>query len=338
MGVGFGLPGKWRLLMRKLRIQPLILVSLIILPVLVRADTGIVIKTPHIYEVRYQVQVTKNGGTVENLRLAIPVFLLENLPPYQRILGFQTNIPSLKMKQSGNEPIVEYLKPRWGNNPGIRLEFVYRIEHYAVEYKVYNYSGSNKVDPRYLQPEPGIESDDLEIVDFATRLAAGESYPLEKAIKLFYYVNSKLLYQAADEQEHSALRTLRRGYGVCEDYSLLYTALCRAVGIPARFVNGFRFDPTKLGKGENDLEQFGHAWVEVNLPGVGWVPVEPTFLYTVNGEKKVNYNFFGKLLDEDRHLLFSYARQRGIKWSWRYSQSVSPEIKVKNRITIKRIR
>jgi transglutaminase-like putative cysteine protease len=324
--------------MKKFRYKRWILALLILMPVLVRADTGITIKQPQIYEVRYRVQVTKTRGAVANLRLAIPVFLMENLPPYQRILGFQTNIPRLKMTQSGSEPAVEYLVPRWGDDREIRLEFVYRIENYAVEYQVYNYSGSNNVNPRYLQPEPGIESDDAAIVDFATHLTAREAYPLEKAVKLFYYVNSKLLYQVVDEPDHSALRTLRRGYGVCEDYSLLYTALCRAVGIPARFVNGFRFDPAKLGKGENDLEQFGHAWVEVNLPGAGWVPVEPTFHYTVNGAKQVNYDFFGKLLGEDRHLLFSYSRQRGIKWGWCYTQSVSPEIKVTNHITIKRIR
>jgi transglutaminase-like putative cysteine protease len=324
--------------MKKFHVIQWLLAGLLMIPVLARADAGITMKAPQIYEVRYRVQVTKTGGTVVNLRLAIPVFLRENLPPYQRILEFQTNLSSLKMTQSGNEPVVEYLVPRWSDDRAIRLEFVYRIEHYAVEYQVYNYSGSNNVDSRYLQPEPGVESDDAAIVDFAIRLTARESYPVEKAIKLFYYVNSKLRYQAAAETDHSALRTLRRGYGVCEDYSLLYTALCRAAGIPARFVNGFRFDPAKLRKGENDLEQFGHAWVEVNLPGAGWVPVEPTFNYTVNGAKQVNYDFFGKLLGGDRHLLFSYARQRGIKWGWRYTQSVSPEIKVKNRITIKRIR
>jgi transglutaminase-like putative cysteine protease len=324
--------------MKTFHLKQWLLACLIMAPVWVRADTGIAIKTPQIYEIRYQVRVTKAGGAVESLRVAIPVFLLENLPPYQRILGFQTNISHLKLTKSGSEPVVEYLMPRWNDDREIRLEFVYRIEHYAVEYHVYNYAGINNVDPRYLQPEPGIESDNAAIVDFATRLTAGESYPLEKAIKLFYYVNKKLLYRTAEEPDHSALGTLRRGYGVCEDYSLLYTALCRAVGIPARLVNGFRFDPAKLGKGENDLEQFGHAWVEVNLPGAGWVPVEPTFTYTVNGEKKVNYDFFGKLLGEDRHLLFSYARQRGIKWGWRYTRNISPEIKVKNRITIRRIR
>jgi hypothetical protein len=324
--------------MKKFRVQKWILVFLFVLPVSVRADAGISIKEPQIYEIRYQVQVTKKGGAIEKLRLEIPVFLLENLPPYQRVLSFQTSIPQVKLAKSGTEPVVEYLVSRWEDNREIRLDFVYRIEHYAVEYKVSNYSGLNNVDPRYLQPEPGIESKEAAIVDFATRLTARESYPLEKAMKLFYYVNTKLRYQAADEQDHSALGTLQRGYGVCEDFSLLYIALCRAAGIPARFVNGFRFDPAKLRKGENDLEQFGHAWVEINLPGAGWIPVEPTFTYSENGEKKVNYDFFGKLLGDDRHLLFSYSRQRGLKWGWRYTQSVSPKIDVKSHITIKRVR
>jgi transglutaminase-like putative cysteine protease len=54
--------------------------------------------------------------------------------------------------------------------------------------------------------------------------------------------------------------TLRRG--LCQDYSHLMLSLCRAVGLPARYVSGHL-----LGEGGS------HAWVEVLLPlDDGFVP------------------------------------------------------------------
>jgi transglutaminase-like putative cysteine protease len=114
--------------------------------------------------------------------------------------------------------------------------------------------------------------------------------------------------------------------------------LCRAAGLPARFVNGFRFDPAKLKSGVNDLSGFGHAWVEINLSGIGWVPVEPTYTYTVNGAKRVNYDFFGKLRADDRHLLFNYSRKGSISCNWSHDRRTRPRVTLDTRLTIRQIR
>lgn len=52
--------------------------------------------------------------------------------------------------------------------------------------------------------------------------------------------------------------------GVCQDYAHLMTALCRAAGISARYVNGF-----VEGTGQT------HAWVEV-FDGRRWLGYDPT--------------------------------------------------------------
>lgn len=316
----------------------LIGVVMAVFAVTVWGGAGFVTRGLQVYEVRQQLRLVKSGGAVENLKVEFPVFLLENLPPYQKVTAFRSDTTQMRYIASRTAPKMEYALARWADNREIEMELVYNIENQAIEYELPKYFGRNEVEAAYLQSETGIESTDPGIADFAAKLTARENYPLDKAIKLFYYVNSKLEYRIINETSHSALRTLRRGYGNCEDFSLLYIALCRSIGIPARFVNGFRFDPALVQNGEVDLTKFGHAWVEVNLPGIGWLPVEPTFTYTVNGEKKVNYNFFGRLQEEDRHLLSSYARNEGTRCKWQHDSRVKAEVQMTNKLYIRRVK
>lgn len=66
-----------------------------------------------------------------------------------------------------------------------------------------------------------------------------------------------------------------QGAGVCQDYAHAMLALCRLAGIPARYVSGYvhphpHTNETLLGS------EGSHAWVEVFLPGNGWVGYDPT--------------------------------------------------------------
>jgi transglutaminase-like putative cysteine protease len=60
--------------------------------------------------------------------------------------------------------------------------------------------------------------------------------------------------------------------GVCQDYAHVMLALCRVTGIPARYTSGyFLNDQLRLGEIEAS-----HAWVEVMVPGFGWIGYDPT--------------------------------------------------------------
>lgn len=65
------------------------------------------------------------------------------------------------------------------------------------------------------------------------------------------------------------------GSGVCQDYAHAMLALCRADGIPARYVSGYVHAHPSA---EQDLvgSEGSHAWVEAFLPGNGWVAFDPT--------------------------------------------------------------
>lgn len=58
--------------------------------------------------------------------------------------------------------------------------------------------------------------------------------------------------------------------GSCKELSWLLMAMLRSKGLPSRFVSGYAFNPM-FGEG-HEL----HAWVEVLLPGAGWVGLDPS--------------------------------------------------------------
>ena len=62
--------------------------------------------------------------------------------------------------------------------------------------------------------------------------------------------------------------------GVCQDFAHTMIALLRQIGIPARYVSGYLY----RGRGDHDrsLPDASHAWVEVLLPQLNWVGLDPT--------------------------------------------------------------
>ena len=57
--------------------------------------------------------------------------------------------------------------------------------------------------------------------------------------------------------------------GVCQDFAHVFVAVCRHLGIPARFVSGYLYR-----KGADDAAA-GHAWAEAHVDGLGWVGFDP---------------------------------------------------------------
>ena len=69
--------------------------------------------------------------------------------------------------------------------------------------------------------------------------------------------------------------TLRRRSGSCRDFALFMMEAVRSLGLAARFVSGYIFVPladpvASVGGGST------HAWLQVYLPGAGWVDFDPT--------------------------------------------------------------
>src|SRR5215813_12249973 len=85
-------------------------------------------------------------------------------------------------------------------------------------------------------------------------------------------------YRSRDtEGTQSPNETLRSRSGTCRDYAWLMIEILRRLGFAARFVSGYLYDKA-LDGGAVGMTGSGatHAWLQVFLPGPGWLDYDPT--------------------------------------------------------------
>ena len=89
-------------------------------------------------------------------------------------------------------------------------------------------------------------------------------------------IYSTISYQSREDLgTQGPLETLDRGWGSCRDFAVLFAEAVRTLGFGARIVSGYLFDPSHNLAG-SAAGGSTHAWVEVFVPGAGWIPFDPT--------------------------------------------------------------
>lgn len=102
----------------------------------------------------------------------------------------------------------------------------------------------------------------------------GETPTGELLMTITHAIKESFLYTHRYEAGTQApITTLENGSGSCRDFAVLMMEAVRALGFAARFVSGYLSVPDSSGNigGGNT-----HAWVQVYLPGAGWVEFDPT--------------------------------------------------------------
>jgi hypothetical protein len=121
----------------------------------------------------------------------------------------------------------------------------------------------------YLEAEPLIQSDNEAIVEAARRLADwqvfGNNDPIRVARRLTMGIHRRLEKDVTFSVPN-AVQVLQAGRGDCNEHTVLFVAMARSLGLPAR---------TAVGLVYVDGAFFYHAWPEVWLGQ--WVAVDPTF-------------------------------------------------------------
>jgi len=86
----------------------------------------------------------------------------------------------------------------------------------------------------------------------------------------------QISYQSRDaEGTQSPIETLDRGWGSCRDFAVLLAESARRLGLGARIVSGYLSDPETSLIGSAGAGST-HAWVEIFIPGAGWIAFDPT--------------------------------------------------------------
>lgn len=124
----------------------------------------------------------------------------------------------------------------------------------------------------YTKPAQMIDSDNPQVVNMASQLAAGEDDYYVVVFKLAEWTERNITYDlnslTADVSQKSSW-VLEHRFGVCDELTNLFVGMARSLGIPARFVSGVAYTEY------NGLNNWGpHAWAEVYFPEYGWVPFD----------------------------------------------------------------
>ena len=154
----------------------------------------------------------------------------------------------------------DYLAPEWGIT--VPLDYPQSVQRL--------------VEPYLSVPHP----DSPTVVDWAQQ----QLHQADGNVGLFLTGLTQAIYQTCtyETRHHGppwpAGIVLAERRGTCRDFSVLFMAACRAVGLAARFVSGYQRGDTDQAR--HDL----HAWPEVYVPGGGWRGFDPTLGLAVADE------------------------------------------------------
>jgi transglutaminase-like putative cysteine protease len=158
----------------------------------------------------------------------------------------------------------------------------FMVDRYSVETRVniarvpVSYNTSRRLYKRYTGADVIVPGDAEELVKLGARIVGRERNPYRKAREIYRYV----LTQLQVDLEYSGrdiLQAIEDRKGNPYVYAILFCALARGQGIPARPVAGYLID--------RDLQAARHYWAEFYIETVGWIPVDP-----ILGEGKIRVN------------------------------------------------
>ncbi len=122
-------------------------------------------------------------------------------------------------------------------------------------------------DSHYVTAGPAIWREAVDVQADST-----DVFQTSYAIMAHIYSNYAYQPGVTSASTHST-EVFDRREGVCQDFAHVMIAMCRALGIPARYASGYFFDP---GHCQLRGAQASHAWCEVYILGLGWFGLDPT--------------------------------------------------------------
>lgn len=163
--------------------------------------------------------------------------------------------------------------------------FVSLVDPYII--KPYN-TGSEKLE-QYLTQEPPHVVFSSALRSLAAEICASEKNPYLKAKRIFAWISKNIIYTAAPE--YSTIPAISeycmaRRRGDCGIQALLFIALCRVSGIPARWQSGWTLAPGKVNL---------HDWAMFYVEPYGWLHADPSRGLNDTGDEGIRWFYFGNI-------------------------------------------
>ena len=127
------------------------------------------------------------------------------------------------------------------------------------------------------------------VKQLVAKLIAGKRTAGEKALALEEYFldpNNGFVYSLSTRPGDSGddlVDFLNNKAGFCQQYASALAVMLRVAGIPSRVVLGYTHDPADSTGTFTVTNHDAHAWVEADLNGLGWLPLDPTPLTSAGG-------------------------------------------------------
>jgi transglutaminase-like putative cysteine protease len=178
-----------------------------------------------------------------------------------------------------------------GRSDRLRFESEIKLDHVpsnALEFPIashavrYPFSYDQQDVPDLLRSmERQYPDRDNELTNWARRFLKleGPSGTRDLLVAITKAVRRDFTYVRREEMGiQTPLQTLKTKSGSCRDFALLMIEAVRALGFAARFVSGYLYVPSRDGSTDAAHKGGGstHAWVQVYVPGAGWMEFDPT--------------------------------------------------------------
>ena len=279
-------------------------------------QAGIIYRNPRVYNVDFSFELFPDPAKIDrnkDLKLWVPVPREWDSQKAVKIISVQP------------PPHAEYEDPEHGNRmlfwdfgnesekPSYRVDIKFRLESFEIHAEVdpENIEPYDKTSNEYALYTRSTHTVSItpKIREMAQEAIADEKNPYRQAERIGEFVNEKVHYKILDFERGRGIKCLldfpvvdeetgEEYYeGCCSQYSVLFIAMCRAVGIPARSVFGFigwrpwikeenlkpiygfetKLSPDGSAGAQHYGAQIPHMWAEFYVPNYGWIPVDATF-------------------------------------------------------------
>ncbi|MFW9846325.1 MAG: transglutaminase family protein [Candidatus Thorarchaeota archaeon] len=180
--------------------------------------------------------------------------------------------PPARVKEKAEKNIVAIIKvPELNPGENFSPTVILRIDTTSRDWLIEQRVASEKIKKQnrglYSSMQRFWEIDNPTIQELSQNIAEKSDNDLKYVQLAFQVVRERVKLKTHLDERIGAARAAIEKEGDCDEHADLFIALTRAVSIPSRRVIGHFF------KGSPEPEP--HAWCEVFLENVGWIPVDP---------------------------------------------------------------